>query len=270
MTLTIRGSTMKKMMKLALAPLSLLGLFSAAPAVQAQDATAAPAPDWTLAGSVAVQSDYRFRGISQSDKNPVPQGALNLTGPDGWYVGTWISEINWQVGKNENPSIEWDIFGGKHFDLGGTDLNVEAYEYAYPDYDEKFVAGKPAASYFEGIFTLTHAFGPLTLDAVWAISPEFTLGSGTGNYLEGQAAFTVTDWLTVSANVGHQWVQLAPSDYTHADFGATASWHGFALDARYVTTDIGNANCAAFWMGTKNACSGGFVGTLTYNIALLP
>ncbi|HVZ27267.1 MAG TPA: TorF family putative porin [Rhizomicrobium sp.] len=252
-------------MKLALAPLSLFGLFSVAP-TYAQDA--APAPDWTLAGSVAVQSDYRFRGISQSDKNPVPQGALNLTGPDGWYVGTWISQINWQLGgENENPSIEWDIYGGKHFDLGGTDLNVEAYEYAYPDAN---TFGGSDASYFEGIFTLTHAFGPLSLDAVWAISPEFSLGGGTGNYLEGQAVFTVTDWLTVSANVGHQWVDLAPSDYTHADFGATASWNGFALDARYVTTDIGQTNCAGFWMGTKNACSGGFVATLTYNIAILP
>src|SRR5665213_4177577 len=120
-----------------------------------------------------------------------------------------MSQINWQLnGKNENPGVEWDIYGGKHFDLGGTDLNVEAYEYAYPD--AKLLPGQAAASYFEGIFTITHAFGPLSLDAVYAISPQFTLGSGTGNYLEGQAAYTVTDWLSVSANVGHQWVELAP------------------------------------------------------------
>jgi uncharacterized protein (TIGR02001 family) len=261
---------MKRLMKLALAPVSLLGMFSVAPTANAQDAAAAPAPDWTLAGTIDVQSDYRFRGISQSDKNPVPQAGLTLSGPDGFYLYTWVSQINWQVGKNENPSIEWDIAGGKHFDLGGTDLNVEAYEYAYPDYNQAFVPGKPAASFFEGIFTLTHAFGPLSLDAVYAVSPQFTLASGTGNYLEGQAAFTVTDWLSISANVGHQWVELAPSDYTHADFGATATWQGFALDARYVTTDIGKVNCANFWMGTKNACSGGFMATLTYNIAILP
>jgi uncharacterized protein (TIGR02001 family) len=261
---------MKNMTKMALASLSLMGLFTAAPAAFAQDATpaAAPAPDWTLAGTLAGQSDYRFRGITQSDKNPVPQGSLNLTGPDGFYVGTWVSQINWQLnGINENPSIEWDIFGGKHFDLGGTDLNVEAYEYAYPD--ANVGKGGPAASFFEGIFTLTHAFGPLSLDAVYAISPQFSLGGGVGNYIEAQAAYTVTDWLSVSANVGHQWVNAAPSDYTHADVGGTATWKQFSLDARYVSTNLSKANCG-FYMGTKNACSGGFMATLTYNFTLLP
>jgi uncharacterized protein (TIGR02001 family) len=235
----------------------------------ASTAFADDAPSWSLSGAVAVQSDYRFRGISQSNRDVVPQGTLNLTGPDGFYIGTWLSKINWQLnGINENPGVEWDIYAGKHFDLGGTDLNVEAYEYAYPD--TNLPKGAAEASYFEGIFTLTHAFGPLTLDAVYAVSPEFSLGGGTGNYVEGQAVFTVTDWLTVSGNVGHQWVELAPSDYTHADIGATASYKGFSLDARYVTTDIGKVNCLGFWMGTKNACAGGFVGTLTYTATLFP
>ncbi len=259
---------MKKLTKIALASISLMGLYTAAPAAYAQDAASAPAPDWALAGSLAVQSDYRFRGISQSDRNPVPQGSLNLTGPDGFYIGTWMSQINWQLdSKNENPGVEWDIYGGKHFDLDGTDLNVEAYEYAYPDAN---TFGGAAASYFEGIFTVSHTFGPVALDAVYAVSPQFTLGSGTGNYIEGQSVITLNDWLTVSANVGHQWVQTAPSDYTHGDVGATATWKQFSLDARYVSTSINKRDCANFWMGTRNACSGGFVATLTYNVALLP
>jgi uncharacterized protein (TIGR02001 family) len=256
---------MKILMKVVLAGASLLGMATAA---VAQEAAAPPAPDWSLAASIAGQSDYRFRGISQSDRNPVPQGALNLTGPDGFYIGTWVSQINWQLaGKNENPSIEWDIYGGKHFDLGGTDLNVEAYEYAYPDASQP--AGSPAASYFEGIFTLSHAFGPVALDVVYAVSPQFSLGSGTGNYVEGQAVFTLADWLTASANVGHQWVDAAPSDYTHADIGVTATYKSFALDLRYLGTDLNKVNCN-FYMGTKNACAGGFAATLTYNMSLLP
>lgn len=259
---------MKNSTKMALASLSLLGLAAtAAPAARAQDLAAAP--DWTANATVDVQSDYRFRGISQSNRNPVPQGALNITGPDGFYVGSWVSQINWQVGVNNNPRIEWDIYGGKHFDLGdGTDFNVEAYEYAYPEYNTSYVPGKPAASYFEGIFTLSHTFGPVALDVVYAVSPQFTLGTGTGNYLEGQAILTLTDWLTVSTNVGHQWVDLIPADYTHADVGATATWKGFSLDARYVGTSLNKVNCATYYMGTKNACGGGFVATLSYTIPL--
>ena len=259
---------MKNLTKFAFAAAALIGSAGSALAQDAA-AAAAPAPDWSLAGSVDAQSDYRFRGISQSNKKISPQGALNLSGPDGFYVGTSAEKINWQLGGiNDNPSIEWDIYGGKHFDLGGTDLNVEAYEYAYPDASQP--KGSPGASYFEGIFTITHAFGPLSVDAVYAISPQFTLGSGTGNYLEGQVAYTINDWLSISGNLGHQWVEKAPKDYTHADLGLTATWKQLSFDARYMTTDIGQVNCAAFWMGTKNACSGGFVGTVTWNIALAP
>src|SRR4051812_29917693 len=107
---------MKNLTKIAFAAASLL---CTAPAF-AQDA-----PSWSLTGYVDVQSDYRFRGISQNDKDPAPQGSLNLSGPDGFYVGTWLSKTDWALaGLSDNPSLEVDIYGGKHFDLGGTDLNV--------------------------------------------------------------------------------------------------------------------------------------------------
>ena len=68
---------MKNSTKLLLGAVSLLGVGSA-PAL-AQDA-----PQFSLAGSVAVTSDYKFRGISQNDREPSPQGSLTLTGPEGF------------------------------------------------------------------------------------------------------------------------------------------------------------------------------------------
>lgn len=226
----------------------------------------APVPDWSLTGTLAGQTDYRFRGISQNAKKAAAQGSLSLIGPDGLYVGTWLSQVDWDPStSNDNPQVEWDIFGGKHFDLGdGTDLNVEAYYYSYP------AANYPGlkASYFEGIFQLSHNFDDLALTASYAVSPNFTLNTGTSNYIEGTASYPIMDWLSISANVGHQWVETGP-DYTHADFGATATWKSFSLDGRYVTTDLGQTNCV-FYMTTRNACAGGFVATITYNMDLLP
>ena len=245
---------MKNLTKTLLGALAIAGGFAGN--AYADDA----APAFVLSGVATVQSDYRFRGISQNSKEFTPEAALNLTGPDGFYAGVWSAKINW--GGN-NPSIETDIFGGKHFDLGGTDLNVEAYYYSYPDYRTTTAA----ASYYETIVQLTHAFGPLTLTATGAMSPQFSLGGGDGWYVSGLAAYAVTDWLTFSGTVGHQWVDKAPSDYTHYDIGATAVWRSWSLDARYVATDIGKTNCTNFWMATPNACSGGFVATLNYNIA---
>ncbi len=247
---------MKNLTKTLLGALAIAGGFAGNAC--AQDAAAAPT--FTLSGVATMQSDYRFRGISQNSKQFTPEASLTLTGPDGFYVSAWSAKTNW--GGN-NPSYELDLYGGKHFDLGGTDLNVVAYYYSYPD----FKTLGSAASYYETQVQLTHAFGPLTVMIQGVNSPQFTLGTGTGWYASGTATYAVTDWLSLSGTVGHQWVATAPSDYTHFDFGGTATWHSWSLDARYVSTDIGNAACTAFWMATPNACSGGFVATLNYNIA---
>ena len=236
-------------LKLLLGAASLAGVMATATAAYA---------DTTLSAAVAVTSDYRFRGISQNDRNPAGQGTINLSIDGGWYVGVWASNINWVF---TTTSVEVDIYGGKHFDLDGTDLNIEAYEYAYPDNP-----GSVSASYFEGIVQLTHAFGPVTLTATGAFSPDFSFETGNSVYLEGTAAWAVNDWLTVSGNVGHQWVNSALPEYTHYDIGATASWHNFALDARFNGTDMGTATCGAYMGDPHSTCTGGFVAMLTYTI----
>lgn len=243
---------MRKLTKTAIAAASLI---CGATAAYADDA----APEFTLSAAVAGQSDYRFRGVTQNSKEFAPQASVTLTGPEGFYASAWTSKVNW--GGN-NPSWEADFYAGKHTDLWGTDLNIEAYYYSYPDAN----FGALTASYYETIGQLTHVFGPLTVTITGANSPAWSLGGGVGWYAEGTAAYALTDWLTVSGNIGHQWVGHAPSDYTHYDIGATAVWKSFSLDARYVTSDIGAVNCG-FWMATPNACSGGAVVTLTYNIA---
>lgn len=231
-------------------------------AAAATPALADDAPDFgKVSAYVAVESDYRFRGISQNDRQFTPEASVNWTGPYGFYAGTWTAKTDW--GGNQ-PSYEVDFFGGKHFDLGGTDLNVEAYYYAYPDYN---IAG-PKASYFEMQGYLSHTFDKLTLTATGAYSPEWSLEGGDGWYGAATAAYALTDWFSLSATFGHQWVKLAPSDYSHWDLGGTFTYKSWTLDVRYIGNDIGKAKCSAYWMGgTTNACTATVKANLTYNIA---
>jgi uncharacterized protein (TIGR02001 family) len=259
---------MKNLTKLLLGAASVAGLVAVTAPAFAQDAPASP---WAITGAIDIQSDYKFRGISQNKRDPSPQGTLNVTGPEGFYVGTWASTVDWQAfGMNNNPSVEVDIYGGKHTDLWGVDWNIEPYYYAYPSAN---TLGTATADYFELINQFTKAFGPLTLTGTWAYSPTFSLGGGTGNYLAGLASYTINDWLSISGNVGHQWVQNAKyngsRDYTYADIGVSASYKGFVLDLRYSGTDLNTAACG-FYMGTTHACAGDVIATLTYNVSLFP
>lgn len=231
-----------------------------------------------LSGYVTLTSDYRFRGISQNDTDPAPQGAIEWTGNYGFYAGSWASKVNFNDGPSgsgvarHNTGIEWDIYGGKHFDLGGTDLNVEAYYYAYPDYD-RISPSLPRYSYFEAMVGLSHNFDELTLGASVAVSPDYFGDSGRGVWLSGNADYTVNDWISVSGNIGRQWVSDLDGSgfgypYTHWDLGVTASWNNISLDIRYVDTDISKSKCEAFNGPRNNWCGATVVGTITYNFTL--
>ena len=65
----------------ALACLAILPLLPWRPAMAQND----------FSGSVALQSDYRYRGQSLGDGKPVPQLTLNLDNASGWYGGLFAS-----------------------------------------------------------------------------------------------------------------------------------------------------------------------------------
>ena len=58
----------------------------------AQD-TAPPSPV-TVSGSVTLATDYRLRGVSQSDKDGAIQGGLTIAHDSGFYVGAWGSNLS--------------------------------------------------------------------------------------------------------------------------------------------------------------------------------
>jgi uncharacterized protein (TIGR02001 family) len=68
---------------------------TAAPAAEPAAAAApAPTPDWTITGNAGLFSDYRFRGISQTDKKPAFQGGFDVAHSSGFYLGNWNSNID--------------------------------------------------------------------------------------------------------------------------------------------------------------------------------
>lgn len=130
-------------------------LASAAPALAQEEK--APAP-FSITGNVALVSDYRFRGFSQTGQNAAVQGGITVTSTSGFYVGTWASSIDLTSSTGANLPTEIDLFAGYSKALvPGLTLDVGLLYYLYP----KHGGGK--TDFFEPYVNLTGTYGPATL-----------------------------------------------------------------------------------------------------------
>ncbi|RZM23354.1 MAG: hypothetical protein EOP67_48585, partial [Sphingomonas sp.] len=108
-----------------------VALAAATPAF-AQDEATAPPKEVTVSGSVGLVSDYRFRGVSQSDENLAVQGGITIAHKSGLYIGTWGSNLaGW--GTFGGANMELDLIAGYKLPVGGGGtLDVGATWYMYP------------------------------------------------------------------------------------------------------------------------------------------
>jgi uncharacterized protein (TIGR02001 family) len=143
----------------------------------AQDAEAPP-PAFKASGSVALVSDYRFRGVSQSDKGFAIQGGLTGAHKSGVYAGFWASNLaGW--GTFGGPNLELDLFGGYKLPVGDGTLDAGLTWYMYP-------GGASKTDFAEPYIKLSGTAGPVSLLAGVAFAPK---QEALGNWFFTGAAF---------------------------------------------------------------------------------
>ncbi|WP_294198806.1 TorF family putative porin [uncultured Sphingomonas sp.] len=239
------------------AALVALGLPASA---HAQDA-AAP-PHLAVTGAATLATDYRLRGVSQSDRHPAVQGGITLSHDSGVYAGVWASSLaGW--GTFGGANMELDLIGGYRAKLGdGATLDAGLTWYMYP-------GGAAKTDYAEPFAKLTGTAGPATLTAAVAYAPKqqalgkwYATGAdavagtytspgakGDNLYLWGDGALALTGTpVTAKAHIGHSHGQngLGPNatavsptgDYWDWSLGADVVWRNLTLNLSYVDTDI--------------------------------
>lgn len=143
-------------------PLSAMLMLAAVPAAAQEEAPPKPV---TVSGSVGLVSDYRFRGVSQSDENLAVQGGFTIAHDSGVYVGTWGSNLaGW--GTFGGANMELDLIAGYRFPVGdGGTLDIGATWYMYP-------GGFDNTDFVEPYVKLSGTAGPVSLTAGVAYAPK--------------------------------------------------------------------------------------------------
>jgi uncharacterized protein (TIGR02001 family) len=241
----------KTLFKLA-ATCAVLGSMAAMPAYAAEEEEGAAEEEasgpFSVSGGVTVVSDYRFRGVSLSDKDFAVQPTITVSHESGLYVGVWGSNI----ADNAGDDLEVDLYAG----FAGGDAvtyDIGLTYYVYP--------GVSAFNYVEFTGKLGTTIGPVKLGSQLSYVPSQDNTGNTDNiYIGGNAAIGIPDTpVTLTASLGYEDGFFA-ADKVDWSLGANASFSGFTVGAAYVDS---NRN-STFVLGDSKA---GFVGSIGYSFS---
>jgi uncharacterized protein (TIGR02001 family) len=222
----------------------------------------------TVSGSATLVTDYRFRGVSQTDRDGAIQGGFSVSHDSGFYVGAWASNLaGW--GTFGGANMELDLFAGVTFPVGEGAIDTGITWYMYP-------GGSDTTDFAELYAKLSGDIGPLSLTAgvFYAPSQEalgkvFLTGAAAAAgipdnpgdkedniYLSGDAALGITGTpVTLKAHLGYSDgnAGLGPNGTSVAPTGTYFDWSlgaevspldGLTFGIAYIDTDISVAESA--------------------------
>jgi len=193
-----------------------------------------------ISGNVALTSDYKFRGISQSNEDIAVQGGFDLGWDNGIYIGTWASSVDFDVSSADgglNGSLELDYYVGWASDIGDSGFGIDV-GYLYYDY--------PGDDGVEGDYQ--ELYGSLSwndLAVGVAYSDDYYAETDTFWYYYADYSLGINDTFTIDFHVGYNDVEknggfLSSDEDSFIDYsvGVTASWLAVDWTLAYVGTDL--------------------------------
>lgn len=204
-------------------------LFAALPAVSAPVFAAEESPH-SLSANVGFVSDYRYRGISQTEKKPALQGGFDYEHASGAYLGVWGSNISWI--KDGKSSLELDLYGGYGGEVGDFSYDVGLLQYYYPGGKVEGAANPNTLEAYVG-----GGWGPLSVKYSHAFTNLFGFDDSKGSwYLEAGLEYEVGP-VTLDAHIGRQKIKnyFGYNDYK---LGVSTEYGGFGFGLHYVKSTI--------------------------------
>jgi uncharacterized protein (TIGR02001 family) len=200
-----------------------------------------------ISANVTLASDYSFRGVSQTTRDPAIQGGFDVAWDNGLYIGTWSSNVNFGITSQELDA--YIGYAGQITDDVGFDVSYIRYE--YPGARSELSYNELAASVSWGDFTfgLGYSNEYFNLDSVswWYPNVAYALSLPYDASLEFYVG-----WSLVDDNSAGDWVD-AFGDEEVLDWSVTYTipFRGIDLGLAVVGTDVSKSDC----FGGSKDCS---------------
>ncbi len=249
----------------------------------------APASMFDIAFGALVQSDYNFRGISQSDRGPSVgayfEPRFKFAENFEFYVGLGGLSVKLPT----TPTAEIDFYGGVRATFGSFTADVGAIYYYYPKETVFGTAIGTDTDFFEVYGKFGYAFNDyVAIGASVFHSPDWLKTGAPGTYVSGTLKLTAPGNILapgvgayVSGEIAHYFFGtpdpgFAVFDYAYWNAGFGLTYKAFTLDLRYHDTDLSRAECQAMtgdpWAAARGQnskwCSEAFIAKLSVDTTL--
>lgn len=188
-----------------------------------------------ISANAALVSDYRFRGISQSDEDVAVQAGFDYGFGNGFYVGTWGSSVDFDSNFDFDGSLEVDFYGGWGKSIGeNSSIDVGYIYYAYPG--DSGAVGDYQEIYFN--------YGWKDLSLGVAYSDDYYGKSGSFWYLQANYDWSFAENWVLSVHGGYndfdEDVFLSSDKGHYVDYSVGVTWSvvGVDLGLSWVGTDL--------------------------------
>jgi uncharacterized protein (TIGR02001 family) len=146
-----------------------------------------------VSANVTIASDYPFRGVSQTDRDPAIQGGFDVAFDSGFYIGTWASNVSFGI-----TSMEWDLYLGYAGEINENvsyDLVYIRYEYPAAGSELDYNEIGASISFSDLTLGLMYSNEYFALDSVKWIYPyaEYSLGLPYDAALDFKVGLSIVD-----------------------------------------------------------------------------
>ncbi|KRW61194.1 TorF family putative porin [Pseudomonas sp. TTU2014-080ASC] len=206
--------------------------------------------DFSLDVNIGAYSDYRSRGMSQTQGDPAIQGGVTLAHSSGLYAGIWSSNVDFGYGSKTRQEI--DYYVGYYWQItDDISLDLTHYKYDYPregslNYNETYAKFSAYGVYVGGYYADDLADNQSYLYSF--VGYETTLPYDIGfDVRYGKIDFKDD---TLESSSGKM-----RSSYNEWQIGLSKSMFNVDWSISYVDSDVSKTECYNY-NGFDDICSG--------------
>jgi uncharacterized protein (TIGR02001 family) len=208
---------------------------TAAIALSAMTGMTAHAGDWTA--NAGFSNNYLWRGLTQTENEPVISGGVDYAHDSGFYIGTWVANVEYAGG--DAFSYEHDIYLGYGGEYNGVSYDFGWLYYNYDeqaDFDFSEIYGSLGYMGFTvGAFVLVHTEADEEQGFANGIGRNYDSDFGSTYYVYGDYSHEIANGVELGLHIGYHdgdfvdQFNFANGTFDYMDYNVSISKGGFSF-----------------------------------------